>query len=128
MNMTYGIGNFFHAMSNCFIFPPHIQPHMQLFNLTFNRNRQPSQMPILLNISLLNGFSKTMTKVHSVKANKVCSPIMGTSNSKDMFELLYLKCLIQSAILDHKDCHFKFQSQMGNAKVIGGQSENVLSI
>lgn len=52
---------------------------------------------------------------------------MGTSNSRDMFEPSHLKYLIQLAIMDHKDCYCKFQSQMCNAKVIGGQSKNVLS-
>ena len=60
---------------------------------------------------------------------KVCGPIMGTSNSTEILAIWSDRyCLVQLASASHKDCHFKFQNQSWDAKVISGQSEDSLNL
>ena len=57
--------------------------------------------------------------------NKVCGPIVGTSNSTNYFAI-GSNCLIRLAVANHADCPFQISKPEFRCKVTGGPHEDSL--
>ena len=72
-------------------------------------------------------FETARCSVHKLAyfiLGKVCGPVVGIPQltPQNNFGCWVGNCLIQLAIVNHLDCHFKFQGRSRDAKVIGRQS------